>query len=127
MAEKQVETTTAAARIELAPDRNAIRADGQDLSFVTVRLVDSRGRLVRAEGNNALRFTLSGGGAIVGVDNGDPTNHEPFKGATPDKAGHRAFHGLALVIIKGGRSASTLTLTAVADGLTSASTQIRVR
>jgi len=127
VAEKMVETTTAATRIELAPDRNAINADGQDLSFVTVRLVDAKGRLVRADGNHPLRFTLSGGGAIVGVDNGDPTNHEPFKGPTPDRASQKAFHGLALVVIKGGRTAGTLTLTAAADGLTSASTQIRVR
>ena len=127
VSENVVETTGAAARIELAPDRNTIRADGQDLSFVTVRLVDSRGRLVRSDANHPLRFTLSGGGAIVGVDNGDPTSHEPFKGPTRERASHKAFHGLALVVIKGGRTAGTLTLSAAADGLTSATTQIRAR
>ena len=94
---------------------------------MTVRLLDAKGRLVRADGNHALRFSLSGGGTIVGVDNGDPTNHEPFKGPTADKAGHKAFHGLALVIIKGGRTAGTVTLTASADGLATATTQVRVR
>jgi beta-galactosidase len=127
VAEDRVDTTDAAVRIELVPDRAAIRADGEDLSFVTVRLLDAKGRLVRADGNAPLRFSLAGGGAIVGVDNGDPTNHEPFKGPTSDKANHKAFHGLALVIVKGGRTAGTLTLSAAGDGLTSTSTTIRAR
>jgi beta-galactosidase len=127
VAEDRVETTDAAAKIELTADRANIKADGQDLSFVTVRVLDAKGRLVRADGNHALRFALSGGGAIVAVDNGDPTNHEPFQGPTPDRVGHKAFHGLALVVIKGGRTAGTLTLSVSADGLPPANTQIRVR
>ena len=127
VAEDRVETTEPRPRIELVADRAAIRADGEDLSFVTVRVLDARGRLVRADGNQSLRFYLVGGGAIVGVDNGDPTNHEPFKGPASDKANHKAFHGLALVIVKGGRAAGTLTLSASGDGLTAASTIIRAR
>jgi beta-galactosidase len=127
VAEDRVETTGAPARMELAADRATIRADGQDLAFVTVRILDAQGRLVRADANQLIRFELKGGGAIAGVDNGDPTNHEPFKGPTPDRAVHKAFHGLALAIIKAGRAPGTLTLTATADGLPPVSTQIRVR
>ena len=47
MAEDIVETTGAATKIELVADRAQIRADGQDLSFVTVRVVDAKGRLCR--------------------------------------------------------------------------------
>ena len=85
---------------------------------MTVRLLDAKGRLVRADGNHALRFTLSGGGAIAGVDNGDPTNHEPFKGPTADKAGHKAFHGLALLIVRADRGpGGTIRIKAVSEGL----------
>lgn len=127
VAEDRVETTSAPARIELQVDRASIRADGQDLAFVTVRIVDARGRLSRADGNPLVRFTLSGGGSIAGVDNGDPTNHEPFKGPTPSSAQHRAFHGLQLVVIRAPRSSATLTLRAEADGLAGASLIIRAR
>lgn len=127
VAEDRVETTSAPARIELQVDRASIRADGQDLAFVTVRVVDARGRLSRADGNHLVRFTLSGGGSIAGVDNGDPTNHEPFKGSTPSSAQHRAFHGLQLVVIRAPRSSATLTLRAEADGLAGASLILRAR
>ncbi len=127
VAEDRVETTSAPARIELQVDRASIRADGQDLAFVTVRIVDARGRLSRADGNHLVRFALSGGGSIAGVDNGDPTNHEPFKGPTAAAAQHKAFHGLQMVIVRAPRSASALTLRAAAEGLAPAATTIRAR
>ncbi|HEX5217520.1 MAG TPA: glycoside hydrolase family 2 TIM barrel-domain containing protein [Vicinamibacterales bacterium] len=125
IAEDIVETTGAAAKIELVADRAQIRADGQDLSFVTVRVVDAKGRLCRACGNQSIAFTLTGGGSIAGVDNGDPTNHEPFVGATKTAATHRAFNGLALVVIRAPKGAATLNLSATAAGLTPATTAIR--
>lgn len=127
VAEDRVETTGGAAKLQLSVDRPMIRADGQDLAFVTVRVLDAQGRLVRAGGNNLVRFTLRGGGAIAGVDNGDPTNHEPFVGPTPAAAQHLAFNGLALVVVRAPRSAALLTLEATADGLTSATAAIRAR
>ena len=127
VAEDRVETTSAPARIELQVDRGSIRADGQDLAFVTVRILDGRGRLSRADGNHLVRFSLSGGGSIAGVDNGDPTNHESFKGSTPTAAQHKSFHGLQMVIVRAPRSSATLTLRAEAEGLAPASATIRVR
>jgi beta-galactosidase len=127
VAEDRVETTTAAARLELAVDRPAVRADGQDLAFVTVRITDAQKRLSRADGNHLVRFTLTGGGSIAGVDNGDPTNHEFFKGKTPDAAQHKSFHGLQLVVVRAPRTAATLTLKAEAEGLAPATVVIRAR
>jgi len=127
VARDRIETTGPATRLELVPDRSLIRGDGQDLSFVTVRLLDARGRLVRSAATHQIRYELRGGGAIAGVDDGDPTNHEPFKGPTPDRAIHNAFHGLGLAIVKSSRTGAVLTLRATADGLTPAETQIRVR
>jgi beta-galactosidase len=127
VAESRVETTSAPAKLELSVDRKVVRADGQDLAFVTVRVVDANGRLVRAGGDNLVRFTLTGGGAIAAVDNGDPTNHEPFVGPTPVAAQHKAFNGLALVVIRAPRAGAMLTLDAKADGLTGASVTVRAR
>ena len=127
VAEDRVETTGAPAKLELSVDRPVVRADGQDLAFVTVRVVDANGRLVRAGGNNLVKFTLSGGGAIAGVDNGDPTNHDPFIGPTPTAAQHLAFNGLELAVVRAPRSAGMLTLTAKSDGLAGATAAIRAR
>lgn len=127
VAEDRVETTGAPAKLELDVDRPVIRTDGQDLAFVTVRVVDAHGRLVRAGGNNLVRFTLTGGGAIAALDNGDPTNHEPYVGPTPAEAQHKAFNGLALVVIRAPRAGAMLTLSATADGLAGASVAVRAR
>jgi beta-galactosidase len=127
VAEDRVETTGAPAKLEMEVDRPVIRADGQDLAFVTVRVVDGQGRLVRAGGNNLVRFTLTGGGAIAAVDNGDPTNHEPFVGPTPQAAQHMAFNGLALVVIRAPRAGAIMTLNATADGIAGASVAVRAR
>ncbi len=107
-----VKTAQAPARLEVQPDRSEIRADGRDLSFVTVRVVDQGGVLV-PRADNRIRFTVDGPGEIAATDNGDPTSFEPFQ--APER---KAFSGLCLVIVraKPGRSGRIL-LTATSDGL----------
>ncbi len=70
-----------------------IRSVANDLSFVTVTVVDQNGDLV-PRSNNPIQFTLDGPGEIVATDNGDPTSHLPFQ--LTDRA---AFNGLCLVIV----------------------------
>jgi beta-galactosidase len=127
VAEDRVETTGAPQRLELIVDHPTIRPDGQDLAYVTVRVVDARGRLSRSDGNQLVRFTLTGTGSIAAVDNGDPTNHEPFSGPAPNAARHRAFNGLAMVVIRAPRAGGTITLRAQAEGLAKATVRIRVQ
>jgi beta-galactosidase len=76
VAQDKVETTGPAAAIKLSPDRPAIKADGQDVSIITVAVTDGQGRVVPVAGNLA-DFELSGPGRILGVGNGDPSCHEP--------------------------------------------------
>ncbi|HEV2391668.1 MAG TPA: beta-galactosidase GalA [Verrucomicrobiae bacterium] len=76
VAETKIETTGAPAKVELAPDRGQIDADGQDVSLVTVSVVDAQGRVVPVAGD-LVNFELSGPGKILGVGNGDPSCHEP--------------------------------------------------
>ena len=71
IAEDKVETAGAPAIINLAPNRAAIRADGEDLAIVAISIFDSQGRLVPVAGNR-VHFALSGPGRIIGVGNGDP-------------------------------------------------------
>jgi beta-galactosidase len=105
-------TTGPAQRVTLSPDCECLRADGCDLAFVTVTLTDENDELV-PRSQNALRFSLSGPGEIVALDNGDPTSLEPFQGNQG-----RAFNGLALVVVRSAVGESgKLVLSAQSDGL----------
>ena len=114
-------TTGAAAALALKPDRAAIAGDGQDLSFVTLSVVDAKGDMVRPA-KNPVRFTIEGPGDIVTTDNGDPTDMTAFPSHQ-----RNAFNGLALVIVRGlaGQSGKVI-VRAEADGLAPASAVITV-
>ncbi len=72
----RVETTGPAAALRLAPDRAAIKADGEDSAVISVEVADAKGRLVPTAGN-LVTFSLEGPGRIIGLGNGDPVSHEP--------------------------------------------------
>jgi beta-galactosidase len=111
--EKIIHTAAAPAKLELIADRSKFKADGKDLSFVTIKVLDKDGNLI-PNADHLINFKLEGEGEITAVDNGSPISHEFFK------ANHRkAFNGLALAIIKAGTEASKLSLTASAEGLQS--------
>jgi beta-galactosidase len=116
----RVATTGTEAGLELSADRSTVRADGRDLVFVRVRIVDRSGLMVPTAGN-LVRFKVTGGGAIAAVGNGDPTNHDTFQSDH-----YKAFHGECLVIIRsveGGEG--EIHVTAESDGLTSANILLR--
>ena len=118
---KEVSTAGEAAKLVLVPDRKIIQADGTDLSFVTVKVVDKNGVVV-PRADNLVNFTLAGPGFVAGVDNGSEISHESFK------ASHRkAFHGLAMAIVQSKGSAGAITLKATADGLAPVSVTITAR
>lgn len=106
-----VKTAGDAARIELAVDRNRIKADGKDLAFVTVKITDKAGTMVPTA-DHLVFFTLKGDGTIAGVGNGNPISVEPCKGRQ-----RRAFNGMCLVIIQGSSRQGAITLQASAIGL----------
>jgi beta-galactosidase len=76
VASDRVETTGAAAVLKLAPNLTSIRANGEDVSVVTVKVTDATGRVAPTAGN-LVHFSLKGPGRIIGVGNGDPASHEP--------------------------------------------------
>jgi beta-galactosidase len=109
----EVYTAGKPARLVVTPDRSRVRADGEDLSFVEVRIVDKDGHLC-PNASNEIVFSLTGPAVIAGVGNGDPTNHESFQGRK-----HRAFHGLCLAVIRATHEAGQFHLTVTAEGLDS--------
>jgi beta-galactosidase len=108
---REVKTTGPAAKIALEADRSVISADGKDLCFVTVKVLDGEGTLV-PYANNLIHFNVSGEGRIIGVDNGLQTSDEPFQ------ANYRkAFNGMCLVVIQSNEKPGRIELEAVSDGL----------
>ena len=114
-----VKTAGAPAALVVSTDRTAIRADGKDLAFITVRVVDKNG-LTAPRAANLVRFSIEGPGQIVATDNGDPTSFDSFQ--SPERP---AFNGLCLVIVRAdpGRT-GTLTLRAASDSLQGASVTV---
>jgi beta-galactosidase len=119
VARKTVRTAGPPARIVLAPDRARIAADGDDLSFVTVRVEDKDGNLC-PEADNLVRFKVEGAGRIAAVDNGNAASLEPFQADQ-----RKAFGGLALLIVRAqaGRPGA-IEVSATGDGLGPARTTI---
>jgi beta-galactosidase len=115
---REIHTAGKPAKIELIADRKNIRADGKDLSFVSVRILDKDGNLV-PDAANTVNFKINGEGFIAGVDNGDEVSHDPFKASY-----RKAFNGLALAIIQTKEKAGTITLTASANGLQGATVSL---
>jgi beta-galactosidase len=113
-----VKTAGRPARLELLPDHSEIAADGEDLSFVEVRLVDKDGTINRDE-DRKLSISLTGEGTLVGVDNGSATNHAPFEGNEI-----QTFYGRALVIVKSNRQPGSILLKILTDGLEDAQVAI---
>ena len=112
-AEDTVKTTGDAAALALKAERPLLKADGNDLAFVTISVVDGAGRVV-PRAKNHLKFQLNGPGEIVGLDNGDATSFEPFQGTE-----HDAYNGLCLVIIRSTGQSGEITLQASCEPLKS--------
>jgi len=93
-AQDVMKTTGNATHVVVSADRSRIKADGNDLSFVTLRLTDRAGLMVpRAQ--NLVRFSISGPGEIVAVDNGDAASHTSFQAKE-----RWVYKGMALAIVR---------------------------
>ena len=114
-----VQTAGAPAKLLLQADRKRIQADGQDLAYITVTVVDKDG-VMAPRASNRVKFELEGPGEIVATDNGDATSFESFQ--SPER---NVFNGLAVVIVraKAGQP-GTLRLIAKSDGLEEATVKI---
>jgi beta-galactosidase len=116
---KEIKTAGRPAKIQLSADRKVIKADGEDLSFITVKVLDAENNLV-PYADDSIRFNIIGEGRIVGVDNGNPVSMESFK--LPQR---KAFNGLCLAILACTKKAGNIILTATSEGMASDSITIR--
>jgi beta-galactosidase len=121
MLTRVIKTTGAPAKIRLIADRTEINSGGNDLSFITVDILDKDDNLV-PHADNLVNFELSGGASIAGVDNGNPVSHEPFQASY-----RKAFNGKCLVVIRSPKVAGNATVTAISEGLEQGEIELKIK
>jgi beta-galactosidase len=112
------ETTGRAANLSLRADRSDLLANGEDLAFFTVEVLDAEGRVLPVT-DQEIAFKVSGTGRLIGVGNGDPTSHESDIGST-----RKAFSGLCMAIVQAGKTSGDIKVEATSPGLTAAEVTI---
>ncbi|RYY99332.1 MAG: DUF4982 domain-containing protein [Chitinophagaceae bacterium] len=98
-------------RIVLEADRDTLRADGRDLSFVTVTIVDKQGAPCPTAAED-LQFSVTGAGSFRAACNGDATSLEPFH--VPRM---KTFSGKLVVLVESGKEAGGILLRVRGKGL----------
>lgn len=111
----------AGSKLSVKAEKSEITADGSSLSYIAVDVNDKDGRFV-SSADNSIRFTLTGNGTIVGVDNGNPSTVNKFQQksvlTSSKTAKIKAFSGKALVIVRSTKDAGGFALKAESAGLT---------
>jgi len=118
VAEEKITTAGKPYKIALTPDKKQISADGKDLSFVTVSVVDKNG-IPCPTATNALNFEVKGAGAFKAVCNGDATSLESFVKPTM-----KLFSGKLVVVVQSGKKDGTIQLSVKGKGLETGNVEI---
>lgn len=121
VATHELQTAGRPVRLVLVPDRTALDATGEDLSYVEVRALDAAGRVVPGA-QNLVRFGVSGQGMLAAVDNADFDSPEAYKSNQRELR-----EGRALAIIQSARQPGTIRVVAHAEGFQDATVDIQVR
>ncbi len=119
--EKEVHTAGEAHHLVLSADRKEIKADGKDLSFIRVSVVDKDGNLC-PDDSRRINFKAKGAGKYLAAANGDAASLESFQAPFM-----KAFSGELTAIVQSAEKGGTLTFEASAKGLKPATITIQVR
>ena len=108
-------------RIKLTPDRTAIAADGQDLSYIMIEAIDADDNLCPLA-DNKIDLTISGPGHIAGVGNGNPQSFHSFQADSIN-----LFYGKAMLILGSGLEEGKTKVTASSKGLIKGKTSVIIK
>lgn len=120
-AERVMRTAGKAHHLVVTPNRNELKADGDDLVYFTVQVADKDGNIVPTD-NRMVKFSVSGAGEFEATANGDPTCLLPFQ--NPEM---KLFSGAATAIARSGKNPGTLTFKATAPGVKPATVTVQVK
>lgn len=120
VASEEVKTAGKPHHIKLDTDTKVLKADGEELAFITASVVDKDGNLCPAA-TNQLQFSVKGSGRFRGACNGDATSTEVFT-----QPRMKAFGGQLVVVVQSSEKTGDISLTVKGAGLKSASETIKV-
>ncbi|KDN55448.1 glycoside hydrolase family 2 TIM barrel-domain containing protein [Flavobacterium seoulense] len=109
-----LQTIGKATTIKLTSDTTTLKADGQDLAYVLIELLDQNGNVV-LDSNQQIKISCEGIGKIIASGNGAPTDMASFGSLTPS-----LFKGRAMAIIRAGKVSGKTKLTVSSEGMQSA-------
>ena len=108
---EEIKTTGVPSAIQLKVYKDSIIADSRDVAQIEIQIVDSENNVVPTA-NNLVAFSVEGEGKIIGVDNGNPQDHNSYKNNR-----RNAFNGLCFVIVQTTNNQGKIRLTAKSEGL----------
>jgi beta-galactosidase len=117
--EKEIQTAGSPYQIVLDSDKQVMKANGEDLVFITVSVVDKNG-IPCPTATDQLQFEVNGNGIFRAVCNGDPTSLEMFHQPTM-----KLFSGKLVVIVQSNNLPGKATLTVKGQGLKTASLSLK--
>lgn len=118
VAEDEVHTAGKPYRIELSADRKSLAADGKDLSFINVRVVDKNGNLC-PDATNQIRFNVRGAGSYRAAANGNSASLESFQAPAM-----KLFSGQLTAIVQTGEQPGTIYFEASSPGVKEATLEL---
>lgn len=108
-----------ASRICLKADKGTLLANGTDLIFIEITMEDERGNAVE-NANNRVQVQVGGAGRLIGLDNGDSTDYDPYKGTS-----RRLFSGKLMAIVAASLEAGTITVEVTSKGVVGSKLQLQ--
>lgn len=118
---KILKTTGKPAKIRLVADRSEIKADRNDLSYITVEVTDENDELV-PDATLSVQFSVSGAGKLAAVENGNPTDVKSFQSPRVT-----SFKGKCLAILRPAGTAGEIKLKAESEGLQGSEISVQAR
>ena len=119
VAEKTMRTAGKASAIRLTPDRNVLKADGEDLCFINVSLTDKDGNPVPCD-SRLVKVKVSGAGSFKAIANGDPTCLESFQ-----QPQMHLFSGQLTVLVQSGTTPGEITVEVSGKGVRKATVTLK--
>lgn len=108
---------TDARKIRLTPDKTTFMADGKDIIFVEISMEDEHGNIVE-NANNRVHVQVTGAGRLIGLDNGDSTDYDQYKGTS-----RRLFSGKLMALIGSTKKSGKVKITVSSKGMNPVSAQ----
>ena len=104
----------------MSVNRPRLTANGEDLAYITVELVDAGGTPIYDQrGDRNVRVRVSGAGALAGFGNGNPIDASSYQSSN-----RKTFHGRAVAAIRSGTAAGPIIVDIEGEGLNPQRVQI---